>query len=47
MAIKKMMSSNLDLMRKNSRKYFDEHFDKQRLMDEMDTYLEVRDTVLL
>lgn len=47
MAIKKMMSSNLDLMRKNSRKYFDEHYDKQRLMDEMDTYLEARDTVLL
>lgn len=36
--IKEMMTADLNEMRKNSRKYFEEHFDKQMLMDQMEEY---------
>lgn len=36
--IKEMMTADLNEMRKNSRKYFEEHFDKQMLMDQMEGY---------
>lgn len=36
--IKKMMNADLIEFGKNSRKYFEEHFDKKMLMDQMDKY---------
>jgi len=36
--IKEMMIANLEKMGKNSRQYFEEHFDKQMLMDEIEEY---------
>ena len=36
--IKKMMSLDIHTMSFNSRKYCEEHFDKQKLMDEMEKY---------
>ncbi len=38
--IKKMMESDLKTMGYNSRKYFEEHFDKKILMDIMDDFLD-------
>lgn len=37
--IKRIMRADLDKMSKNSRKYFENHFIKSKLMDEMDKYL--------
>lgn len=37
-AIKKLMSFDLNPLRKRSRQYFEEHFDKQMLMDQMEQY---------
>lgn len=37
-AIEKIMKSDLDDMRKNSRKYFEENFEKKMLMDEMESF---------
>ena len=36
--IKNMMSADLDEMGENSRKYFEQHFDKQMLMNQMEEY---------
>lgn len=36
--IKEMMISDLDGMSKRSREYFESHFDKQMLMDQMEEY---------
>lgn len=36
--IQKMVVSDLENMRKNSRKYYEEHFDKNLLMNQMDVY---------
>lgn len=36
--IKEMMTADLNEMRKKSRKYFEEHFDKQMLMDQIEEY---------
>lgn len=38
-AIKKMMCANLDEMGRKSRKYFEAHFEKKQLMNEIDYYL--------
>ena len=38
-AVLNMSRQNVSTMAKKSRKYFEEHFDQQRLMDEMDWYL--------
>ena len=37
-AIKDLMTANLSEMRSRSRNYFEEHFDKQMLMDQIDKY---------
>jgi glycosyltransferase involved in cell wall biosynthesis len=37
-AVRSLMSANLESMKRNSRKYFEEHFDKQMLMDQMDEH---------
>lgn len=37
-AIKEMMSADLGKMKEQSRKYFEQHFDKQMLMDQMEKY---------
>lgn len=37
--IKRIMRTDIDKMSKNSRKYFENHFIKSKLMDEMDKYL--------
>ena len=38
--IKEMMNADLNEMRKRSREYFESHFDKQMLMDQMDRYFD-------
>lgn len=38
-AIKKIMNADLNEMKNKSRKYFEENFDKQMLMDQMEKYL--------
>lgn len=39
-AIKKIMTMDLNKMRNNSREYFEQYFNKQKLMDKMDKYFE-------
>ena len=41
-AVKTMTRTDCNQLRKNSRKYFEEHFDKKRLMDLMDKWFEER-----
>ena len=36
-----MSKQNISALEENSRRYFEEHFDKQKLMDEMDCYLDL------
>lgn len=38
--IRKLTKSDLGSMRENSRKYYKEHFDKKKLMDQMERYFE-------
>jgi len=40
-AILNMSNQDVSEMGKNSRRYFEEHFDKEKLMDEMDRYLNI------
>lgn len=40
-AIRVIAEQDMPQMANNSRRYFEEHFDKQKLMDDMDRYLEV------
>lgn len=37
--IKELMKSDINLMGQNARKYFESHFDKKTLMDEMDKFI--------
>ncbi len=37
-AMKKIMTAGLSEMGRRSREYFEKHFDKQMLMDQMDVY---------
>jgi glycosyltransferase involved in cell wall biosynthesis len=39
MGVKQMMTSDRDVMGTNARSYFEAHFSKSMLMDEMDTYI--------
>lgn len=41
-AIMKILTLDLTEMRRNSRKYFENHFNKKMLMDEMDTYFRMK-----
>ena len=38
-AIKEMKNADLEIMGARSREYFEKHFDKQILMDQMEEYL--------
>lgn len=40
-AVLDMSKQNISALEENSRRYFEEHFDKQKLMDEMDCYLDL------
>lgn len=40
-AVLNMSKQDISAMAKNSRRYFEEHFDKQKLMDEMDRYFKL------
>lgn len=42
-SIRSMMNDDLGKMRKNSRAYFETHFDKKQLMDKMDEYFCVKE----
>lgn len=39
--IRKMIVNDIDTMKENSRRYFEENFDKKQLMDEMDRYFKM------